>query len=293
MSYILNFGIGDSLFLLPTKLIDEFLPSCDETSLKVLLYLIRHSHTKIEQDKILSHLHITPEQLDRAITYWCSTDLLTNAGDPPKKERKKPAPAAPEREDITGAPTEPVVSAMSFQGTAVRARHLQNDAAPHYTTEEVTYASNSDETLKALLTEVQHLMGKVLTNADVTTLYSFYDWLGLPADVIVLLISYCVQSGIKSMRGMEKVAIEWADNHVNSLEKAEEYISLAKGKKDMEHIVMKIMGIRDRSLTSKEKGYIAAWSGTMGFSAEMIEKAYEITIQSIRGKSPFPTPILF
>lgn len=286
MQYVLNFAVGDNLFLLPTKLIDEFLPSCDEISLKVLLYLIRHSHTKIEQDEILSHLHITPAQLEQAITFWCSTDMLTSAADQPaaRPARRKPASTAP------GTGTSEAAAAVKAQpATAARPvkKHLSSDTPPRYTSEQVTSASAADETLRALLSETQHLMGKVLSSADITTLFGFYDWLGLPADVIVMLISYCTSCGIKSMRGMEKVAIEWADHDVTSLEKAEEYIEGAQQKKELEYAVMKLMGIQSRSLTAKEKSYIAAWGGDMGFPLDVIAKAYEITINNT-GKISFP-----
>lgn len=294
IQYVLNFSVGDSLFLLPTRLIDEFLPNCDEISLKVLLYLIRHSHSKIEQEDILSHLHITAAELEQAITYWCATDLMSAGGETPASRRSRKRAAAEGTAAAAAvehsAPKPAAAKTSTGQAAAPAApgpRHLASDTPPRYTTDQVTAASAGDDTLRSLLNEVQHLMGKVLSSADITTLFGFYDWLGLPAEVIVMLISYCTSRGIKTMRGMEKVAIEWADHDVTSLERAEEYIESAQQKKELEYAVMKLMGISSRSLTAKEKGYIAAWGQDMGFSLDVIAKAYEITINNT-GKISFP-----
>lgn len=68
----------------------------------------------------------------------------------------------------------------------------------------------------------------MLSQQDMSLLFSFYDWLGLPMEVIELLLSYCTASGHTGMRYIEKVAIGWAEEGVNTVEKAAEYIELRK-----------------------------------------------------------------
>ena len=41
--------------------------------------------------------------------------------------------------------------------------------------------------------EVQRRLGKILSTADLKILYCLYDYLALPAEVIMLLVSYCVE----------------------------------------------------------------------------------------------------
>ena len=44
----------------------------------------------------------------------------------------------------------------------------------------------------------------MLSQQDMSLLFSFYDWLGLPMEVIELLLSYCTASGHTGMRYIEK-----------------------------------------------------------------------------------------
>lgn len=61
-----------------------------------------------------------------------------------------------------------------------------------YTTEEVRRALEEDGEFRMLTDQTQNLLGKRLNTTDLKSLMNLYSAVGLPADVIFLLVSHCV-----------------------------------------------------------------------------------------------------
>lgn len=62
-----------------------------------------------------------------------------------------------------------------------------------YTTEEVRRALEEDGEFRMLTDQTQNLLGKRLNTTDLKSLMNLYSAVGLPADVIFLLVSHCVE----------------------------------------------------------------------------------------------------
>lgn len=56
------------------------------------------------------------------------------------------------------------------------------------------------------------------------TLLYLYDTAGLPAEVILMVIEYAVGAGKYHMRYIEKVALDWADRGIDTIDKAEQHL---------------------------------------------------------------------
>ena len=75
-------------------------------------------------------------------------------------------------------------------------------------------------------------MRLMLSSAELMTLFGIYDNLGLPVEVILQLITRCLQeyeerygTGRKpTMRYIEKAAFIWEKNGIYTLEQSESYI---------------------------------------------------------------------
>jgi DnaD/phage-associated family protein len=84
------------------------------------------------------------------------------------------------------------------------------------------------------------------------------------------------------MRYIEKTAFTWEREGVVTLEAAERYIKKLETKRSLVGEIKAILQIRDRELLSEERRYIDGWL-TGGFSAEVIELAYERTVMGTGG----------
>jgi len=148
---------------------------------------------------------------------------------------------------------------------------------PDYTTKEIAaYAKESE--FSQLLYIVQKYLGKTLSTNEVKTIISFNDWLGLSIDVIELLIDYCVDNDHRNMRYIEKVAIDWADNDINTIEKAK--VRTETYNKSY-FVILKAYGITDRSPTPNQIKLMDKWLNNLQFDISVIVEACERTIAQI------------
>ena len=82
--------------------------------------------------------------------------------------------------------------------------------------------------VKGLFISAQTHLGKLLSQNDMSMIFSFYDWLRLTPEVIEILLAYCVEGGHRNMNYIEKVAISWAEEGIDSPKKALDYMKLRR-----------------------------------------------------------------
>ncbi len=156
---------------------------------------------------------------------------------------------------------------------------------PQYTTEDVARELEQGSAFKLLTEEVQRALGKMLSSDDLKKLFGIYDYLGLPPDVILQLVTHCIdechrRSGperVPTMRYIEKAAYTWEREGIFSLDAAERYIMRLAALRTTEERLAALLGIRGRSLSASERKYIDSWS-EMGFEDEAIAMAYDRTV---------------
>lgn len=154
---------------------------------------------------------------------------------------------------------------------------------PIYSPQELELYKKNHDIIDYIFTVAERLIAHPLNANELSTIYGFYDWLRLPIDVIETLITYCVENGHRNINYIEKVALDWAENEVNSLEKVDEHIkNFNKNYKE----VLKAMGQANRNITPKEITYINKWINEYNQSLEIILEACDKTIISL-GKPSF------
>lgn len=159
------------------------------------------------------------------------------------------------------------------------------DEMPEYTAEEVVVRTSGDRQFKAVLAETQRIFGRMLSGNELKILFGIYDHLGMPAEVILLLINHCVEqyrerngSGrVPTMRSVEKEAFIWANREIITFERAEEYLLRRAALKDNVSALRRLLGIADREPSATEKRYMEGWL-ELGFSPEALEIAYDRTV---------------
>jgi DnaD/phage-associated family protein len=154
---------------------------------------------------------------------------------------------------------------------------------PEYSMEELSeYMKHQD--MKTLLQTAQRKLGKPLTQQDISMIFGFYDWLGFSPDLIEVLLSYCVCDGFKGMRYVEKVAIAWAEEGIDSVEKAAQYIEM---RKTSFHGIMRAFGQSGRMPVDGEEAYMKKWLREYELPLDVIKMACERTVMQT-GKVSFP-----
>lgn len=188
----------------------------------------------------------------------------------------------------TGLSRERVSSAAAILrglGVAVEDKPLESQEFPEYTAADIVVRAQRDASFDGLVGEVQRILGKMLSTPDMKTLFGIYDHLGLPADVIMLLISHCIEDiqsrygpgRMPTMRQIEKEAWYWAGQEIRTYEAAEEHIRREAERKSLVSRTAEALQIRGRELTPGERRYIETWI-SYGFGPEELAVAYDRTV---------------
>ena len=166
---------------------------------------------------------------------------------------------------------------------------IQPGERPIYTERDVLEAADTDTSFRALCGEVQRLLGRNLNTEELKILLGFIRYLGLPAEVISVLVCYCRDRARQrgslrnpSLRTIEKEAYAWAERGIDNLEEAAAFIQSQNVRNSRLSRLMGILQIRGRSLTAAEDRYAGNWL-EMGFDEEVISMAYERTCLNTGG----------
>ena len=158
---------------------------------------------------------------------------------------------------------------------------LISSERPDYSPAELLQVGKHPDVMR-LFQSAQQKLGKMLSHNDMSMLFSFHDWLGLPIGVIELLLSYCTANGHCGMRYIEKVALGWAEEGITTEDKAVEYIEL---RKTGFRIIMKAFG-QNRLPVAAEENYMKKWLQEYRLPMEVVKIACERTVMQT-GKASF------
>lgn len=165
-------------------------------------------------------------------------------------------------------------------------RPLDREEPPEYSAEDINAElANCSSSFPALVGEVQRRLGKILSTTDLKVLYTLYDYLALSAEVICLLVNWCVEEMERKygpgrrprMPQIRREAFVWHRLGINTAEAAEAYLRRRVELQGREAAVMALLGVRDRAPVEAERKYISAWTD-LGFSNEALTMAYERTV---------------
>lgn len=162
---------------------------------------------------------------------------------------------------------------------------------PQYSEKDVLGAMDADAEFRSLYGEIQRLLGRSLNTEELKIVLGFVRYLGLPAEVVCVLVCYCKDRARQrgslrnpSLRTIEKEAYAWAERGIDTMEAAAAYIQMRNVRQSRMSRLMNILQIRGRNLTPGEERYAADWLD-MGFDEEAISMAYEKTCLNTGGLS--------
>lgn len=111
------------------------------------------------------------------------------------------------------------------------------------------------------------------------------DYLGLPADVIYLLVCHCAERVARrygegrrpTLRQIEKEGYAWARRGIDTQAEAAEYLRRYALRQEALPGYMRALQLGDRAPSASEEKYLSAWQ-EMGFEPEAVAIAYDKTV---------------
>ena len=174
---------------------------------------------------------------------------------------------------------------VEFDGENVRFLELESAAQvsrietkPVYSADEIFACAAANKQLGDMLRMVEKILSKPLSSTDLTVLYSIYDYYGMPAEVIPMLVTFCVRNGKKSMRQIEKTAVKWVEKGIRSADDAERYLKKAEEYIKAVNRLKNAMGVAGRNFTPGETKCINSWMYDLKAPFELIMHAFDLCI---------------
>lgn len=288
----IRFDYGEGVISLPRDKVAAVCAEANETALRVLL--LASSLERLHDDydaccaELRARLDITQSTLDRALGFWRDSGVvkisdITESGSPVEGANASAvntaAPGSQAAASASGdtAPTET---------TARRTKPLlMPSTLPSYSETQCADIIANSPDLGDVIDMCQQLTGRIFTSADVSVIVTLYDYLGLGGDYIATLIAYLKQNGKKSLRYIERTALSLFDEGVDTLDALNAYIKHKEDSAENFSKIRRLIGASSRELTTREKKAFACWLDEWGFEFDVINRAYEITVDKINEPS--------
>lgn len=267
MKLIWNYATD--VLTLPAALVDH-LEKATKKDIRILLALAADPAARIDLEAAISALcaraSLSEGEVDAALSFWRGAGILLL-----DREEAAQQPAA----EPVAEPPRPTVRVIADKGL------------PSYSYEELSEVLERRGEMATLINECQNAFGKIFNNREVAVIAGMVDYLGLEGEYILLLLEHCMRMEKKSMRYVEKMAISLHDEGILGAQELEERLHRIEVMASAGGKIRAMFGISSRALTTKEQGIIEKWICTMQFPDEVLQKAYEITVDTT-GKAAIP-----
>ncbi len=267
MSVRIKLGSWGSVFAVPSSVVDMHLKIAGHSQLKVLLFLLRNSEKSYTYKEIGDSLTLHEDDVKDCVQFWIDRDVLC----------KTEGVLLPSDKGINPV-VKPEVKTESKEPKkekTVITRPVKPDI--------ITAAQiiNSDSRLKDLLAEVEASLSKPLSSGGTSVIVMLYDICGLPAEVIVMLVNYCISIGKPDMRTIERIGVKWADDGINNVKAVDERIAQSNRSNENWTRIKYVFGLLNAgSPTANQLAFSDRWINEWNFSDEMLRKAYEINVDN-------------
>lgn len=227
---------GEEFCVLRADVVDKLLACRDGDSALLYLYLVRKGQEFNEREAMRA-LNMTRDRYDRAV--HTLTDLqLVRA---PQEEIRREKPSAP----------------------------------PRYTNAEMRARREGDHRFASVCQTAEIVLGRTLTEAQLRTLMNAYEHLGLPADVLIDLLSYLKQSkGTVTRRDIEEQAYLWADMGIFTAEDSAAFLARREEEKPLLDEMLRALDMAGRDPAPDEYRHLTSYI-QRGFDADAVLLAKE------------------
>jgi len=275
---MIQFVNSSDFFAVSNAFVDRYLCEANGSFVKVYLYSLRHSNTlDISVSNIANALNLLESDVIRAFKYWHKEGViqfkqLSNDSYTVKFNSNF---------EITEAKS---TDSETFELSTTHKTTLPT--AVMYTKSDINNYMKNNDGIRHMFMISSQLLNRVLSDTDRKILFSFYDYLKLPVEVIFTLLEYCVSINKTNMRYIEKVAFTWSDTGINTLAKASAYVKEQTEYNKTLKRYKELFKISGRDFSETEEKFLNSWIYDLKLSEDEIKNAFEITVTNT-GKIAF------
>lgn len=265
MNYSLDAGAWNSVFAVPSAVVDKYIKLADGASLKLLLYLLRHGGESFTEQQLRDTLGIRRDgELEDAAMFWFQRGII-------RMDEGELIPTDDNAQVVMQELPEPAERPSSLRRVA------ENDGSAIYTSGDIAQRIRTDKAIEFLFKEAQSLYGRTLKTSESRVVLQLTDFYGLPAEVAVMLLSYCFKQGKSTPSYIISVAKDWVNEDIRTVEAADKHLGLLEKRNGIEEQFRRAIGLNTK-FSPNQLGFIQKWSEDWGFGVDMMILAHEITL---------------
>lgn len=251
----------------PYWFIKDYMPKALGSYVKIYLYLFgmcaAHPDQPLSLEEAAKTLDVLHSDIIQCLKYWDSQGVVSfkyNAEEDFELSFTLDCPA-PETEKAKENP-------LPLSKTII------SQTRPNYTTRELMIYKTENPNISKLFLIAEEYLGRLLTPTDEQVLFGLYDWLHMPLDLIEYLLEYCASNNHTSIRYIEKVAINWIDSNITTIEAAK-----ARVMKEKKYLtILSHLGISSQNVTKVQREYIDKWFNDYHLSMDIILEGCRRTV---------------
>ena len=227
---------GGEFCVLRAQVVDKLIACCDGDSALLYLYLVRQGQA-FDERTALRALGMTRDRYDRAVHTLTNLHLVTT-----------PTESQPQRRSPSAQP-------------------------PRYTAEEMRARREGDHRFASVCQTAEIVLCHPLTEPQLRTLMNAYVHLGLPADVLIDLLTYLHREKKQvSKSDIDREAHLWADMGIFTAEAATEFLSRREAEKSLIAGMMRALDMAGRDPAPDEYRHLSHYI-QQGFDADAVALA--------------------
>lgn len=263
----LLFSYGSDVLTLPAVVLSH-IDKATKRDLRVLLWLAaeeRHTRDIAElAPAVAKALQIDVAEVENAISFWRGAGILSLV----------------EGDEIASVAVA-TQQAMTAKPDAPKEKAVPDRGLPSYSADELAGILERRRDLSSLIDACQQALGKIFNTVEVGIVAGMRDYLGFEGEYILLLLSHCARMEKKSLRYAEKMALSLYDDGVTEVAALEERLLRIETMATATGKIRAMFGLASRALTTKEKAMIEKWVCVMQYTDDVLQKAYETTVDAI------------
>ena len=249
MEYNINPAALGSVFMLPCDVVDKHIKLASAVQLKVILFFMRNAALGgLSLEKISEAINAPLVDVKDAMSYWTAAGVLLASGS-----------------------TATAVSEEKQKNAKIAAKP---------TRDEVIKRGGESEEIAYLLREAQMKFGTLLKPNEMSTLVWLYDHEGMKPSVILLLIEFAKSQDRLSAGYIERTALSWVKDGVETISQAEQKICDINAANSAWGIVSRAFSIDKRRPSETELKTAFTIVETWNFKPDMLRLAYDKCVDS-------------
>lgn len=269
MQYQINPASYQSVFAVPADVVDKHLRFAGAAQLKILLWALRSCPGGFDADTAAQALKLSRMDVVDAVQYWIEAGILQQTGDESSASESRqyavsPAaetPPAAEKVNLPLAPAKPL-------------------------SEDIVRRTQESPEIAFLFRQAQKKLGRTIGYDTQAKLLMMHDQYGLPVEVVLMIVEYCVSRGKGNINYIEKMAMNWADRDIDTIDSAEREIDYLNRTNTIWTSLRALTGYGNPYPTTQQQQFLNEWTQKLGFDVDMIYCAYEKTVDKT-GKTSF------